>query len=133
MNENTFTPTSWDEKVVSGEEGGPRVAHAHVTMAYTGVLEGTSVSELLLYYAGAGYDGAGQKAPGYERFEGAVDGRKGTFVARHDTAYDENGIEDRWTVIAGSGTGELTGLSGTGTATAVMGSDSVPYTFDYSW
>jgi hypothetical protein len=133
MNENTYTATGWEEKIVGGGEGGPRVAHARATMAYTGVLEGTSVCEFLLYYAGAGYDGAGQKAPGYERFEGAVHGRKGTFVARHDTAYDGHGIRDHWTVVAGSATGELTGLSGTGTATAVMGADSVSYTFDYSW
>jgi hypothetical protein len=133
MNENTYTPSSWDEKVVSGEDGGPRVAHAHATMVYTGVLEGTSVWEILLYYAGEGYEGAGQRAPGYERFEGTVDGRKGTFVARHDTAYDRNGIQDSWTVVAGSATGELVGLTGKGTGNAAMGEQSVPYTFDYSW
>lgn len=133
MNENTFMPSSWEEKIVSGEDGGPRIAHAHATMTYAGVLEGTSVCEFLLYYAGEGYEGAGQTAPGYERFEGAVDGRKGTFVARHDTAYDENGIRDHWTVVAGSATGELTGLTGDGTGSAAMGEQSVPYTFDYSW
>lgn len=130
---NEYTPTSWEEKIVAGEDGGPRIAHAHAAMAYTGLLEGTSVCDLLLYYAGEGYDGAGQKASGYERFEGTVDGRKGTFVARHDTAYNGQGIQDRWTVVAGSATGELTGLTGDGTATAAMGEQSVSYTFDYSW
>src|SRR5947209_6784346 len=104
---NEYTPTSWEEKIVAGAEGGPRIAHAHAIMAYTGVLEGTSVCDLLLFYAGEGHDGAGQTAPGYSRFEGTIDGRKGSFVARHDTAYDAQGIQDRWTVVAGSATGEL--------------------------
>jgi hypothetical protein len=53
---NAFTMKNWDEKVVSGVEGEPRVAYAHASMTYEGVIEGESICDLLLYYAGEGYD-----------------------------------------------------------------------------
>lgn len=130
MNDNTFTVTSWDEKVVDGPEDGPRYAHAHVTFTYTGLIEGTSTCDYLLYYGGEGFDGAGQRAPGLERVTGRVGGREGSFVIRHDVTYDADGIADTWFVVPGSGTGELAGLTGTGTAKGA--SETVQYTFDYT-
>lgn len=130
MNANTWTQTSWDEHVVAGPDDGPRVAHAHVTFGYTGVIEGNSTCEYLLYYSGPGFDGP-ERAPGLERVEGSVDGCAGSFVIRHDVAYSADGIADSWHVVEGSGTGELAGLRGTGTA---AGADrTIPYTFDYTF
>ncbi|WP_216214329.1 DUF3224 domain-containing protein [Amycolatopsis aidingensis] len=130
MSENTFTMRSWDERVVSGEEDGPRFAHAHATFAYTGVIEGSSVCDYLMYYAGEGYAGGGQTAPGFERIEGSVDGRKGSFVIRHEVSYGPGGVEGTWTVVPGSGTGELAGIGGSGTIAGA--SETMEYTFDYS-
>ena len=61
---NGFTTKNWEEKIVSGTEGsGPRVAYAHATIAYEGVIEGTSVCDLLLYYGGlAALTGSGTVA-----------------------------------------------------------------------
>ncbi|UQS22708.1 DUF3224 domain-containing protein [Amycolatopsis thermalba] len=126
---NTFTTRTWDEKVVSGPENGPRYAHAHATFAYSGMIEGESACDFLLYYPGEGYSGSGQTAPGFERIEGSVDGRKGSFVIRHDVAYGADGIQGTFTVVEGSGTGELAGLAGTGTIGGA--SETVNYTFDY--
>ncbi len=128
MSTNSYTMTSWDEHVVAGADTGPRYAHAHATFTYQGVIEGTASVDYLLYYDEATAHG-GQRAPGYERIEGSVAGRSGTFVIRHDVAYSGDGISDRFTVVPGSGTGELTGLSGSGTAASA--SQTVPYTFDY--
>ncbi|PRX44195.1 uncharacterized protein DUF3224 [Prauserella shujinwangii] len=129
MSENTCTMRTWEEHVVAGPEDGPRFAHAHTTFGYTGVIEGTSTCDYLLYYAEPGYEGAGQTAPGFERIEGSVDGRRGSFLVRHDVAYDASGIRDTWSVVPGSGTGELTGLTGTGSMAG--NAESMPYTFDY--
>lgn len=126
---NTFTMRSWDEKIVDGPEDGPRFAHAHVTFAYTGIIEGTSVCDFLLYYAGEGYTGSGQTAPGFERIDGTVDGRKGSFVIRHEVGYESHGVAGTFTVVPGSGTGELAGLSGGGTISGT--SETMDYTFDY--
>jgi len=130
---NTFVPTSWDETIVSGGEDGPRVAHAHATMRYSGVIEGESVVDSLLLYIGPGYDGGGQTSPGLERVEGSVAGRAGSFVIRHEVGFDPSGVAGTWTVVPGSGTGELSGLTGQGTIRGAMGTDSMDYTFEYSF
>jgi hypothetical protein len=132
MSENTFHPKSWDEHVVSGEEGTPRFAHAHAVMTYSGLIEGESASDSLLYYAGEGYDGGGTTSPGLERIDGSVAGRKGSFVIRHEVGFDTQGVRGTWTVVPGSGTGELAGIGGSGTISGAMGSESMEYTFDYS-
>lgn len=124
---NTFTMRTWDEKVVAGDEAGPRYAHAHCTFDYSGVIEGSSTCDYLLYYAAEGTD---EKAPGFERIEGSVDGRKGSFVIRHAVGYGADGVRGTFTVVPGSGTGELAGISGAGTIAGA--SEVMNYTFEYS-
>ena len=159
MSGNEFATSSWDEKVVSGQEGGPRVAHAHATMTYSGIIEGTSHCDYLLFYSGEGYDGGGTTSPGLERIEGSVavpveggggrretntaaphatvEGgggrREGSFVIRHEVGFDASGIRGTWTVVPGSGTGGLAGLSGTGTIAGATGEQTVAYTFEYGF
>ncbi|WP_414935573.1 DUF3224 domain-containing protein [Amycolatopsis sp. cmx-11-51] len=129
---NTFAMKNWDESIVSGTEGGPRVAYAHATFAYSGVIDGESVVDYLLYYAGEGSDGDGTTAPGFERIEGSVDGRKGSFVIKHDTGFDAQGVSSAFTVVEGSGTGGLAGITGSGTTTGVVGEPTMSYTLEYS-
>jgi hypothetical protein len=135
MTTNTFTMQSWDEQVVSGPEDGPRVGYAHATFEYSGLIEGTSVADSLLYYAGPGYDGGGTTSPGFERIEGSVDGRKGSFVIRHEYAFTADGdnhhVTSRFDVLPGSGTGELAGLTGAGTISG--SSQTMDYTFEPSF
>ncbi|OZM75175.1 hypothetical protein CFN78_03160 [Amycolatopsis antarctica] len=131
MSGNTFTMRSWEEEVVDGPDGGPRIAHVHATLAYSGVIEGTSRCDYLLYYGGDGHDGGGTTSPGLERIEGTVDGRRGSFVIRHEVGFDLAGVAGTWTVVAGSGTGRLAGLSGSGTLGGAFGEESVGYTFDH--
>jgi hypothetical protein len=130
MNENTFTMKSWDEHVVSGAADSPRYAHARAAFDYSGIIEGTSTCDYLLYYPGAGHEAEEQTGPGLERIEGSVDGREGSFVIRHEATYGPDGIRLTFTVVPGSGTGDLIGLSGSGTATGA--SETMSYTFDHS-
>jgi hypothetical protein len=128
MSTNTYTMTGWTEHVVAGGETEPRYSHAHATFDHEGVITGSATTDYLLYYDEASGNG-GQRAPGYSRIEGSVAGRAGTFVVRHDVTYSDHGITDHFSVVPGSGTGELAGLTGTGTATSA--SETVPYTFDH--
>lgn len=132
MTANTFTMQGWDENIVNGEEGGPRVAHAHASFEYSGLIEGTSEADSLLFYVGEGYDGGGTTSPGFERIEGSVDGRKGSFVIRHEFAFTASGdthqVTSTFTVVPGSGTGELSRLSGRGTISG--SSATMDYTFE---
>ncbi|HEV7980650.1 DUF3224 domain-containing protein [Amycolatopsis sp.] len=131
MTDNAFTMKSWDEHLVSGEEGTPRVAHAHAVMRYAGIIDGDSTCDFLLFYPGEGFDGGATTSPGLERIEGNVAGRKGSFVVRHEVGFDLNGLQGTFTVVAGSGTGELSGLTGSGTVAGTMGQETVSYTFEY--
>jgi hypothetical protein len=130
---NTFAMKNWEENIVSGVDGGPRVAYAHATMAYSGLIEGESVCDLLLYYAGEGYDGGGTTSPSFERFAGTVDGREGTFIVRHEYGFDAKGIQSTFTVVPGSGTGGLTGIDGSGTVGGALGEEKMAYTFEYTF
>ncbi|MFE0028242.1 DUF3224 domain-containing protein [Amycolatopsis sp. NPDC059021] len=129
---NTFTMNNWEERIVSGSEGEPRVAYAHASMTFSGVIEGEASCDYLLFYPGEGYDGGGTTSPGYDRIEGSVDGRKGTFVLRHEFTFDLDGLSSTFSVVPGSGTGELAGLSGSGTIKGTPGVLTVAYTFEYT-
>src|SRR3569833_2506122 len=109
---NAFTMKNWEENIVSAAEGGPRVAYAHAAMAYDGVIEGESVCDLLLYYAGEGYESGTTTSPSFEHIEGKVDGRAGTFVVKHEFTFDAQGNTTTNSDEPGSGTGELAGLTG---------------------
>lgn len=67
-----------------------------------------------------------------EILSGSLDGREGTFVVEERGSFGTDGtVYCSFEVVPGSGTGELTGLRGTGSFTAEHGAPSVPYTFAY--
>lgn len=51
---------------------------------------------------------------GLTHVTGAVAGRTGTFVLQHAGRFDAEGLHSDFTVVPGSGTAELAGLSGEG-------------------
>ncbi|MGW6021375.1 DUF3224 domain-containing protein [Streptomyces sp. NPDC055099] len=125
----TFTFSHWDEKPVAGAEGGARIAHAAVTNDFTGAIEATGTScEYTLVYA----DETTGAFVGYEFIEGTVDDRAGSFVLEQRGSFGADGtITCALTVQPGSGSRELTGLTGTGAFTARHGETTVPYTLTY--
>lgn len=75
-----------------------------------GDLEGTSKGEMF-----SGGDPKKGKA-GYVAIEvvtGTLDGKRGSFALQHTATMDQNGLHMSVTVVPGSGTAELTGISGT--------------------
>jgi hypothetical protein len=102
-----FEITGWDETRYDEPAEGPPLARATVRKRFSGPLEATSVAELLLAQgeAGAGYLAS-------ERVDGALEGRRGTFVIQHGGVGDETGQHAFGHVVPGSGTGELRGLRG---------------------
>lgn len=132
MSQNTFTSTGWEEKRPSADEAGrPRVAHARTTNRFTGVITGSSVAEHVLYYsAGEAAWGGPGTYHGYEQVTGTVDGRSGSFVLEHHGAFEAMTVRASWTVVPGSGTGELTGLEGTGGFVATHGEPATRYTLE---
>ena len=102
-----FTITGWEPTTIDDRDG-VSLTRTRVTKTFTGDLEGASVAELLM--AGAPNDSAAYV--GFERIEGKLNGRAGSFILHHNavSAYGEQSAT--WTIMANSGTGELQGISG---------------------
>jgi Protein of unknown function (DUF3224) len=120
----TFKVSSWDEGPWAEQEGAPKLTLARVTTAYSGDLEGEGTAHsLMLYTCGAEYFG-------FERVVGSVGGRTGSFVLRSEGTWQDGAARTTWSVVPGSGTGELSGLRGDGGYTA-RDQAEVAYTLDY--
>ena len=123
----TFTIKGWDEQPYAEAEGAPKLTHARVTTSYRGELEGEGTSGLLM-----AYDQADAAYTGYERFTGSLGGRSGSFVLRLDGGFEQGAARTGWTVVAGSGTGDLEGLEGEGGYLAKQGDPEVAYELRWS-
>ncbi len=105
------------------------VADASVDLIY--LFSGDIVDESELQYV-MYYDAAGKAAyHGLERISGTLGGRKGSFVLHTEGKFDGQTAGGTWEVVAGSGTGELKGLSGTGSFTARLHKNETPYEINY--
>jgi hypothetical protein len=101
-----FEIVKWEQTLIDEMEGGPALGRAEVHKIYRGDLSGTAVAGLVL---------CGESSySGVERVTGTLGGRTGTFVLAHGatTGYGPEAFSPG-VVVPGSGTGELTGLSGT--------------------
>ena len=108
-----FTISTWD--VVSDDaptdEGAPDTGRVELAKTYAGDdLNGTATGHALMT---RGENGASYVAQ--ERIVGTLRGHWGSFVLEHGASMGE-GQETKMfaVVVAGSGTGALTGISGTG-------------------
>ena len=105
------TFTSWDE--TPGWDSGapvPRLAHALVAFSWTGGIEGTSTCHSVIHYQ----EEAAGVVVGLERLTGRVDGEPGEVVLRNEGTFGADGVTIAWTVVPGSGTGALAGVTGGG-------------------
>ena len=103
----SFEITSWDEQPYD-ERDGVKLSRTRVVKAFRGDIEGESTAELLMALAGEG----SAAYVGMERVSGRVNGRQGSFVYLHTATATGGSRSASWTVVAGSGTGELAGISG---------------------
>jgi hypothetical protein len=121
-----FVIKSWDEAPYGEGEGLPRLTRARVQKTFTGDVEGEGQVEYLMMYRGdksASY-------VGLERFVGTIGGRAGTCVLRRAGVFEGGLAKESYSVIPGSGTGELLGLRGEG-STALGHASEYPFTLDY--
>jgi len=125
----TMTFTNWDETPGFGPDAPlPRLAHADVAFAYSGALQATSACHYVLSY---GTDGSGEGL-GYETVSGRREatGEEGTFVLRHESRFGPDGVDTDVTVVAGSGTGGFSDLSGAGHFAIGHGTQEWPWALE---
>ena len=95
---------------------------------YHGDLEGASKGEMLAF--GTGAPGSSGGAVAIEKVTGKLGGRSGSFVLAHRGTMDAGKPTYSIIVVPGSGTGELTGISGTMDILNEAGKHS--YVFEYT-
>jgi len=123
----TFKATSWDEGPYAELDGAPGLTHARVSNAYTGDIAGEGTAESLMFYGAR----AVATYVGFERVVGRLGGRSGSFVLRSTGTWEEGTATTTWSVVPGSGTGDLEGLRGDGGYVAGSGAAEISYRLDY--
>jgi hypothetical protein len=124
----TFEVTGGTEDPFDVLDGGIKLTHASGTQTFSGDISGDGAVHWLMLYR------ADKSAHfvGLQRITGSVGGRQGVFVLAAEGDHDAGSSRIRWTVIEGSGTGGLAGISGSGSMVApggVKGSYELQYEF----
>ena len=104
------------------------MTRAVVTKTFTGDIEGEGQVEYLMMYRS---DGSASFV-GLERVVGRIAGKAGSFVLQRSGIFEGGVAKESYSVIPGSGTGELQGLSGEGTSAVGHGTEH-PITLSYTW
>jgi Protein of unknown function (DUF3224) len=115
----TFTIDGWDEAPYEELADGRKLTRASVKQTFSGDITGAGAVEWLMAYrpdATADY-------VGLQRITGTLGGKSGTFVLSTAGTFDGAVAAGTWTVLVGSGTDGLTGLTGTGTFSAPSGGE----------
>jgi hypothetical protein len=108
-----FTITTWDGAAdpAPPEAGAPDLAAVVLAKTYAG-------ADVTATATGHAVTTRGDRGASYvaqERIVGTVHGRTGSFVLEHGASMGEGIPTELWArVVAGSGTGDLAGLTGTG-------------------
>lgn len=121
-----FAIKSWDEKPYSEGADLPKLTRASVVKTLTGDIEGEGHVEYLMMYRP---DGTATFV-GLERVTGKIDGRSGSFVLERTGAFEGGLANETYSVIAGSATGDLRGLRGSGSTSVGHGMEH-PFELSY--
>lgn len=116
----SFSITGWDEQPFASLDGGGKLTKASVTGRFTGELAGDATVEWLMAYA----DDKHATFVGLQRLVGELDGRSGEFTVSMTGSYDGGEARATWTVVPGTGSGELADLSGEGEFVAPSGGEA---------
>jgi hypothetical protein len=124
----TFKIESWDEQRYEEWADGAGLSRASVAQAFSGGIEGEGSVEWLMCYR----SDKTAEFVGLQRVRGQIGARSGTVVLRTVGVFDGAEARGDWSVVPGSGTGELEGLRGEGGFRAPSGSEASA-TLDYSF
>lgn len=119
--------TDWDEKPYNEIEGEPKLTRASVKQTYQGDIAGEGTLEYLMVYTETSVTYVG-----LERVIGSIAGRKGSFALKHTGVFEDGEAKTKWSVVPGSGTGDLAGLLGEGRVSPGEGR-TFPIALDYDF
>ncbi|WP_110513674.1 DUF3224 domain-containing protein [Herpetosiphon llansteffanensis] len=125
----TFSVVQWDEKPYHEQAGEGKTTRSHVIYRYEGDLVGESTVEYLMHYPEA----ADATYVGLQRFVGTLAGKTGSFVLKHNGTANAVDVFDSIEVVAGSATGELAGLRGSGKLALSGHAEGYPFALEYEF
>ena len=121
-----FAIKSWDEKPYSEGKDLPKLTRASVSKTYSGDIAGEGQVEYTMMYRS---DGSATFV-GLERIVGRIAGKIGSFVLQRTGVFEGGQAKESYSVIPGSGTGELRSLVGDGRSAVGHGMEH-PFTLSY--
>ena len=123
----SFEVTGGTEDPLDERDDGIRLTHASGSQTFSGGISGDGDVDWLMFYR------ADKTAHfvGLQRISGSVEGRTGSFVASAEGDHDGRGSVVSFSIIPGSGTGELSGIVGDGRLVAEGGPNGT-YELDYT-
>ncbi len=123
----TFKIESWEEEAYLEDEGGGKLTRASVKQTFTGDIEGEGSVEWLMCYR------PDQTADfvGLQRVSGRVGDRSGSFVLQSNGVFDGTEAKADLSVVDGSGTDGLRGLTGRGEFHAPVSGGEPTVSVDY--
>lgn len=101
---------SWEERPFAEAEGAPKLARANGSDLYHGEIEAEATFEYLMMY----HDENTATFVGMERLVGRLGDRPGSFVLQVSGKFEAGVVTAAWSVVPGSGSGDLRGLKGEG-------------------
>ena len=121
-----FSIKSWDEKPYSEGKDLPKMTRASVDKTFSGDIDGEGHVEYVMMYRS---DGTATFV-GLERITGRIAGRNGSFVLQRTGVFEGSQAKESYSVVTGSGTGELRSLRGEGTSSLGHAAD-YPFALNY--
>lgn len=122
----TFKVLGWEEQPYDAPDL-PALRQASVSQEWLGDIEGEASVTYLL----ASHQDRCASFIGLARVVGRIGEREGTFVMQDIGTYENGSAKGRWTILPGTSTGDLQGISGEGSFDAMH--DRATYTLEVSF
>jgi hypothetical protein len=122
-----FRVTGGSEQTVHEAPGELKLTRVAGTQRFSGAIEGAGSVDWVFGYR----PDRSAVFAGFQRIEGSLAGRSGSFVLESTGEHDGKSSKGRWRIVTGSGTGELSAIHGDGTFEAPGGPEA-SYQLEYS-
>lgn len=113
----TYVPSKWNEQTIEVIENHKKLTRVTAEFTFEGDIEGIAKVEYLMFYSSFDPEDmhkAHAVYVGQIRIVGSLKGRSGSFVVNDMGTFVGGVATSELSIIASSGTGELTGISGVG-------------------
>ena len=113
----TYTTAKWDEKTIEVIEDRMKLTRVTAEFTFEGDIEAIAKVQYLMFYSSFDPEDlhkAHAQYIGQIRIIGRLQGKLGSFVVNDMGTFVGGVANSELSIIAGSGTGELTGISGVG-------------------